>query len=95
MKKVFFSLATVIMFSVSSFANDTENKTEQTKPQSTEKSTSVTKDELCRVHCSVSWSGPDGETVTVSAAAGSIFTSCETATSNCLAKLDNAMIDME
>jgi hypothetical protein len=83
------------MFSVSSFANDTENKTEPTKPQSTEKSASEAKEELCRVSCSVSWSGPDGETVTVSASAGSIFTSCETAINNCFGKLENAMIDME
>jgi hypothetical protein len=100
MKKIIISAVVVFIFCANSFANTNEVKIERELPKKAEVSKKVTtpskKDKpICRVSCSVSWSGPSGETVTVSAEAGSIFTSCETAISRCLAKLENAMVDLE
>lgn len=48
----------------------------------------------CSVSCSMSIDNGMGGSTTVSASAGSIFTSCSTAQSNCHRKLMHELVDM-
>lgn len=67
---------------------------EKNEKKETPKKVDGNEDGLCRVTCSMSIDNGMGGSTTISASAGSIFTSCETAQTNCHRKLMHELIDM-
>ena len=92
MKKLFllgiFALSSSSLVFANNCVERKDIETQPTKKQKTQKDKND--DSLCRVTCRATYN-VQGGTYTVETSAGSIFTSCETATTRCREKLEKAL----